>query len=105
MTRARIVEDASPAAKNARQIFERDGVRVIATRPTGDDDKNPTGYKVSGSVKGLDQHQYRPLLHIEAAGQIVTGTCTCTFFKAHTMTRGPCAHLLALRLAHMSRLQ
>ena len=105
VTRARIVEDASPAAKNARQIFERDGVRVIATRPTGDDDKNPTGYKVSGSVKGLDQHQYRPLLHIEAAGQIVTGTCTCTFFKAHTMTRGPCEHLLALRLAHMSRLQ
>jgi len=109
VTKARIVEDASPAAKNARQIFERDGVRIIATRPTGDDDnsnnKSPTGYKVSGSVKGLDSQQLRPLLHVDSGGQIIAGTCTCSFFKSHEMTRGPCEHLLALRLAHMHRLQ
>ena len=95
VTKARIVEDASPAAKNARQIFERDGLRVIATRPTGDDALNPTGYKVSGSVKGLDSQQLRPLLHVDSAGQIISGTCTCGSFKSHAMTRGPCEHLLA----------
>ncbi len=105
VTQARLVEDASPAAKNARQIFERDGVRIIATRPTGDDDKHPTGYKVSGSVKGLDSQLVRPLLHVDGDGQIVTGTCTCATFKSQALTRGPCEHLLALRLAHMDRLQ
>lgn len=104
VTKARIVEDASPAAKNARQIFVKDGVRIIATRPLGDD-KAPEGYKVSGSVTALDAQMLRPLLHVDKAGQIVTGTCTCRFFKDHELTRGPCEHLLALRLAHMSRLQ
>jgi hypothetical protein len=99
VTKARIVEDASPAAKNARQIFESDGVRVIATRPVD------SGYKVSGSVRGLDGRQLRPLLHVDGEGLVLGGTCTCPFFNAHQMTRGPCEHLLALRLAHMSRVQ
>jgi hypothetical protein len=99
ITKARIVEDASPAAKNARRIFDSDGVRVIATRPI------ESAYKVSGSVRGLDGRQLRPLLHVDGEGLVLGGTCTCPFFNAHQMTRGPCEHVLALRLAHMSRVQ
>jgi hypothetical protein len=90
--------ETDPEAKAARTIFQRGDVRVIARRPVS------TGFKLSGSAKGVDGGRVRPLVSVDHAGQILEGTCTCAFFKKHQMTRGPCQHLLALRLAHMARL-
>jgi hypothetical protein len=98
----RAVKSAAPANAQeaaARKIFESDGIRIIARRPVS------TGYKLSGSARGDGGPRVRPLLHADHEGRIIEGSCTCTFYRKHQLTRGPCEHMLALRLAHMSRLE
>ena len=52
-----------------------------------------------------DQLRVRPLFHISAAGHFIEADCSCAFIKKHKMTQGPCEHILALRLAHMQKLE
>ncbi len=92
-------EENEPRAKEARRIHDSDQVRIIARRPVG------TGYKLSGSAKGVDALSVRPLVHVEHDGKIADASCTCPFWRQHKLTRGPCEHILALRLAHMQRLE
>jgi hypothetical protein len=90
----------TPQEKQAQKIFEEDNVRIIARRPVS------TGYKLSGSARGgFDPARVRPLLHVDREGRIVEASCTCAFFKKSQLTKGPCEHILALRLAHVSRLE
>ena len=97
---ARLLEAADPRAKLAREIYESDNLRIIARRPVSD------GYKLSGSARGRnDSATVRPLVHVDREGRIVTAECTCAFAKQHKLTQGPCEHVLALRLAHMERLE
>jgi hypothetical protein len=88
-----------PEEKAARAIFERGDVRLTSRRPVS------TGYKLTGSAKGSDGQRVRPLMHVGHEGHIIEASCTCAAFKKYKLTRGPCEHLLALRLAHMSRLE
>jgi hypothetical protein len=90
---------ADPREAAARQIFEGGGIRIIARRPVS------TGFKLSGSARGDGGPRVRPLVHADHEGRIVEGSCTCTFYRKHQLTHGPCEHILALRLAHMSRLE
>lgn len=97
----RAAEESDPMAKLARQIVDADGARLIAQRPV------KTGYKLSGSVASGPSggSRLRPLLHVDGAGDILEATCTCGHFKQHKLTKGPCEHVLALRLVHMRRLE
>jgi hypothetical protein len=90
---------ATEEAKAAHEIFAAENVRVIARRPFSG------GFKLSGSAKGASGQRVRPLITVNRKGEILEGTCTCPFFKSHGLTKGPCEHLLALRLAHMERLE
>jgi len=92
-------DDANPAAKAARAIVEVGNARLIARRPV------KTGWKLSGSVKGTEQKRVRPLLHVDHEGRIIEATCTCRTFHKQQLTKGPCEHMLALRLIHMARLE
>lgn len=92
-------DQGNEEAKKARAIFESDRIRIIARR------KVAQGFKVSGSAKGVDNHRVRPLIFVDHEGKIIEATCTCPFFEKYKLTRGPCEHTLALRLAHMSRLE
>ena len=53
----------------------------------------------------MDDARMRPLMSVDHEGHVIEATCTCGFFKKHKLTQGPCEHILALRLAHMSRLE
>jgi len=86
-------------AKKARRIFDQDNVRIIARRPV------TQGYKLSGSAKGDDGKRVRPLLFVDKVGRIIEASCTCSYHEKYKLTKGPCEHILALRLAHMSRLE
>jgi hypothetical protein len=92
------LSEGSEEARGGREIFETDNVRIIARRRVS------SGFKISGSAKGRDGKRVRPLISVDQHGQIVEARCTCRFFAKHTLTKGPCEHMLALRLAHMSRL-
>jgi uncharacterized Zn finger protein len=91
--------ESDPQAVAARAIFGSGDVKIIARRPV------TTGYKLSGSAKGGDGNRVRPLVSVDHEGQIVEASCTCAFFRNHKLTKGPCEHILALRLAHMARLE
>lgn len=86
--------------KLAQQIFASGGVRMIMRRPT------ESGYKISGSAKAAKEPApVRPRLSLDHDGRIIEASCTCAFFKKYQLTQGPCEHILALRLAHMKRLE
>ncbi len=82
----------------ARSIFATGQVLITARRPVDG------GYKLSGSI-GSGGNRVRPVLHSDGAGKIVDATCSCEMFQKHGLMQGPCAHVLALRLAHMSKLE
>ena len=92
-------EEKDPKAKIAKLIVEQGDVRIIARRPF------PKGYKLSGSAKGPDGTRVRPMLSVDHDGQILEASCSCEFGKKHGLTKGPCEHMLALRLAHMEKLE
>ena len=89
----------NPQEKAALAIYENDEVRLTSRRPVS------TGYKLTGSAKGADNVRVRPLLHVDHEGKVIEASCTCPYFKKHQLTKGPCEHILALRLAHMSKLE
>lgn len=92
-------ESKNPQAQAARAIYEVGNAMLIARRPVS------TGWKLSGSVKGTDQNRVRPMLHVDHDSKIIEATCTCPYFKSNKLTKGPCEHMLALRLVHMQRLE
>lgn len=89
---------SNPRETAAQAIFDGGNVRIIMRRPT------KTGYKLSGSSKGADGKRVRPLLSVDKVGKIIEGTCSCDYFRSNKLTKGPCEHLLSLRLAHMDKL-
>jgi hypothetical protein len=92
-------ETAHPQAKAARKIHEQEQVRLIARRPV------VTGYKLSGSARGDVGPRVRPLMHVNPEGHIIEASCTCEHHRKFKLTKGPCEHILALRLVHMTRLE
>lgn len=91
--------ESTPEAKKAQRIVALGDVRIIARRPVSQ------GYKLSGSARSEGGPRVRPQLFVDHEGRIIEASCTCPFFEKYTLTRGPCEHTLALRLAHMSRLE
>jgi len=53
-------------------------------------------------LSGVAQ-RYRTALVLDADQRIADGTCECNQFTQHRLRHGPCAHMLALRLAHARR--
>jgi hypothetical protein len=47
-----------------------------------------------------DRREYRPQMLLNEEGQVSKAECTCTFFRKQVLKAGPCAHLVALRLAY-----
>jgi hypothetical protein len=55
--------------------------------------------ELRGSVKdGSKVHT--PALRLDGDQRMVFGECTCNFFQQNKLFKGPCEHLLALRLQH-----
>ncbi len=55
--------------------------------------------ELSGTVKDKEQ-TLRPTATIDADERMTEATCTCHFYKQNKLFQGPCAHILALRMAH-----
>lgn len=55
--------------------------------------------ELSGSVKEGSK-VLKPSLRLDGDQRMVFGECTCNFFQQNKLFKGPCEHLLALRLQH-----
>lgn len=70
--------------------------KVEVTHFTGD---LHTGYTLQGKVKDKNKI-YEPSLVIDSDNRLVQGECTCNWFQQNKLYKGPCEHLLALRMQH-----
>jgi hypothetical protein len=106
------LESKDPRAVAAKALFNANQIMVIATRPVAiaadaAGGATPAGYKLSGScAQSLNAStRMRPQLHVDHAGAIIEASCTCEAMQRHGLSKGPCEHVLALRLAHMAKLE
>jgi hypothetical protein len=68
---------------------------VVQGRPSNVDGS----LELRGTVKdGSKVHT--PALRLDGDQRMVFGECTCNFFQQNKLFKGPCEHLLALRLQH-----
>ncbi len=58
-----------------------------------------TGTELKGLVKVENEgREYSPSLLIGEEGRVSRAKCTCSFYRKHGLTQGPCEHLIALRV-------
>lgn len=63
-----------------------------------------TGVEVTGQVAvAEDRRDYRPVILLGEEGVLAKAECTCPFFRKQGLKAGPCAHLIALRMAYAAR--
>lgn len=82
----------NPREATATQLVEQNKVTVNA-------EKTPEGFlKLTGTVK--DSKVFKPELIIDTDERIKQATCGCHFYIQNKLFKGPCEHILALRMAH-----
>ncbi len=88
--------------RNARERSARDLVtRRGAVRIVSENRIAGTGVEVVGEVAvAEDRRDYRPVLLLNEEGMLSKAECTCAFFRKQGLKAGPCAHLVALRMAY-----
>ena len=55
--------------------------------------------ELKGTVREASKVQ-RASLRLDGDQRMVSAECTCNFFQQNKLFKGPCEHLLALRLQH-----
>jgi hypothetical protein len=77
-------------------LARRSAVRIVSENRIA-----RTGVELTGNVKvEEDRREYRPQMLLTEEGQVNKAECTCTLFRKQGLKGGPCAHLVALRLAY-----
>jgi hypothetical protein len=83
----------NPREATANELVNTNKVVVLATAlPEGNTE-------LSGTVKEQNQ-TFRPSLIIDTDERMIQATCTCYFYTQNKLYKGPCEHMLALRIAH-----
>jgi hypothetical protein len=55
------------------------------------------GVELSGTVKDRS-HTYRTQLSIDADARVTRGECQCNYYQQNKLYKGPCEHMIALRM-------
>lgn len=84
---------ANEREASAMRFLEQRAVTVRATTDSSG------ALALAGNVKD-GRHDYRPQLGLDGDGRIVRAECTCNFFSQNKLHKGPCEHMLAIRLMH-----
>ncbi len=79
---------SSELDKNAYQLSESGAISNVQSRDNGDQ------LLVAGTVS----NEFSPQLTIDSDLKIIAGKCTCNDYYKDKMTKGPCVHMLALRI-------
>jgi SWIM zinc finger len=83
---------SNPREEEANKLVDAQKVKVTAVQAGA-------GIKLAGTVK-TDYGTYYPEMTTDADERIVEGKCTCSFFIQNKLYKGPCEHILAIRIAH-----
>ncbi len=85
---------ANEREEKATRFLEARAVQVQA-RPSNTDG----GLELRGQVRE-SARAHQAALRLDGDQRMVSAECTCNFFQQNKLFRGPCEHLLALRLQH-----
>lgn len=91
-----------------RNLREKQAYDLIARRGAVElvsENRIPgSGLELVGKVTVQeDGRDYRPQLLLGDEGNVLKAECTCALFRKQGLKAGPCAHLIALRLAYAKR--
>jgi SWIM zinc finger len=85
---------ANPREAAASQFIERQAVQISGAAI----DTSGT-LQLSGTVKQREQI-YEPTAEIDRDERLVAAHCTCNWHQQNKLFKGPCEHILALRMQH-----
>ena len=86
--------------RNAREKVAHDLVAKGAVKIATENRVYGVGLELTGKVSvAADRREYRPQLTLDDDGRVRGAECTCAFYRKHKLKEGPCAHLIALRIA------
>lgn len=83
---------ANPREEAASRFLRQGGVKITKVEQQGD------RVKISGRVQHKNR-SHQPVITIDNDERMVDPVCTCNFFQQNKLYKGPCEHMLALRLA------
>ena len=88
---------ANPREEKATRFLQHNAVKVNSVK--GD---RSSIYTLEGKVK--DRHNnFYPSLTVDADERIVKAECSCNWHKQNKLYKGPCEHILALRMQYNRR--
>lgn len=87
-------------SERMRRAHELFGARAVSLGGVilPENNVRPSEYRAEGQVRdeGVD---LKTVAAVDTDGRLRFGQCACQFFQDHIMSRGPCEHILATRLA------
>jgi hypothetical protein len=90
---------SSEREEHASRIVAAGGVEQIKAQHTPE-----RALRLEGRVKTQGNNAFTPSLLIDPDLRIVEARCSCNFFQQNKLFKGPCDHMIALRLAHSRRI-
>jgi len=88
---------ASPREESATRFLVQRAVTLTTTEP------NPEGQvSLRGTVEDKEK-TFHPSLTVDGDERMVRAECTCNWHQQHKLFRGPCEHILALRMESARR--
>ena len=91
---------ASPEEGAATRLVANGHVRDVELRELG-----AAGVTLSGMVMADGRKPWMTSVTINPDGRVIGAECTCDHFVRNKLHKGPCQHILALRLVHRTRVE
>ena len=88
----------NPREAEANHLVDEKKVKV-------DFERTDNGLKLFGTVKSASGQVHNPMLIIDADERISQATCDCSYYISNKLYKGPCEHILALRIAHRKKFE
>jgi hypothetical protein len=85
---------ANEREEQATRFLAFNAVRLTAVTPD-----TSGAYTLQGEVQDKE-HTYHPAVTIDADERITHATCSCNWYQQNKLFKGPCEHMLALRMQH-----
>lgn len=92
----KVLRFASPQEEKANKLVESNS--VVLQVETLEDGK----VRLSGTVTDK-RNTHNPSLVLDSDDRIIQATCDCDFYSFNKLRKGPCEHILALRIAYNKR--
>jgi hypothetical protein len=94
---------ANEREEQAARLVDERVIRVKEATDLGDTVGGGTllkGVVQKGASRGKVTGTYEPWLKVDPDERLIEAGCTCNFFQQNQLRKGPCEHILALRLQH-----